>query len=111
MTGDKFSIESLLGPLAGLYAERYLNGTLVIARLSPQDYHRYSSNTKVSYYIYIMIQLDIYLSVSSGLSSVFIKHKSVILYIHNDTTRYIPVRHLRIIISIHQTQKCPIIYT
>jgi phosphatidylserine decarboxylase len=38
--GDEFSVESLLGPRSDLI-DRYLNGSLVISRLAPQDYHRW----------------------------------------------------------------------
>lgn len=38
--GDKFTIENLLGPRAEL-ASQFFDGSLVIARLAPQDYHRW----------------------------------------------------------------------
>lgn len=40
--GDEFNLENLLGPqLAPELAARYASGSLVIARLAPQDYHRW----------------------------------------------------------------------
>eukprot|EP00455_Lapot_gusevi_P027530 TRINITY_DN2919_c0_g1_i3.p1 TRINITY_DN2919_c0_g1~~TRINITY_DN2919_c0_g1_i3.p1 ORF type:complete len:366 (-),score=134.90 TRINITY_DN2919_c0_g1_i3:210-1241(-) len=39
--GDKFSIENLLGPLAHDLAPSFVGGSFVIARLAPQDYHRW----------------------------------------------------------------------
>jgi phosphatidylserine decarboxylase len=39
--GDKFSLENLLGPDASQYAQNFKGGSFVIARLAPQDYHRW----------------------------------------------------------------------
>jgi phosphatidylserine decarboxylase len=39
--GDKFSLENLLGPDASHYAQQFKGGSFVIARLAPQDYHRW----------------------------------------------------------------------
>jgi phosphatidylserine decarboxylase len=40
--GDSFTIERLLGPRVGpQLADRYVNGSMLIARLAPQDYHRW----------------------------------------------------------------------
>eukprot|EP01083_Nonionella_stella_P062144 161659_1 len=39
--GDKFTIENLLGPKSDELSQRYLGGSMVIARLAPQDYHRW----------------------------------------------------------------------
>lgn len=40
--GDEFTVENLLGPqLAPRLAERFKSGSMAIARLAPQDYHRW----------------------------------------------------------------------
>lgn len=38
--GSEFTLEKLLGPRADL-AERLVGGSIVVARLAPQDYHRF----------------------------------------------------------------------
>eukprot|EP00475_Leptophrys_vorax_P016864 TRINITY_DN23362_c0_g1_i1.p1 TRINITY_DN23362_c0_g1~~TRINITY_DN23362_c0_g1_i1.p1 ORF type:complete len:754 (-),score=236.71 TRINITY_DN23362_c0_g1_i1:41-2302(-) len=39
--GDKFTVDNLLGPAASQYGEWFKGGSFVIARLAPQDYHRW----------------------------------------------------------------------
>jgi len=39
--GNQFSIDKLLGPYADEYASLFEGGSMVIARLAPQDYHRF----------------------------------------------------------------------
>lgn len=39
--GAAFTVDSLLGPDKAQYADRFGGGSLVIARLAPQDYHRW----------------------------------------------------------------------
>ncbi len=39
--GSSFTVESLLGPGMASHADRFVGGSLVIARLAPQDYHRW----------------------------------------------------------------------
>jgi phosphatidylserine decarboxylase len=39
--GASFTIEGLLGPAMAHVADRFVGGALVIARLAPQDYHRW----------------------------------------------------------------------
>jgi len=48
--GDEFTIEKVLGPLANALADYYVGGSLCIARLAPQDYHRY-----VCMYVYVCV--------------------------------------------------------
>jgi len=39
--GDKFTVEGVLGEHCADLASRYTSGSMVIARLAPQDYHRW----------------------------------------------------------------------
>jgi len=39
--GRKFTVENLLGPQGQEYVDRLQGGSMVIARLAPQDYHRW----------------------------------------------------------------------
>ncbi len=39
--GDQFTMANVLGPSKAHLADRYQGGSMVIARLSPQDYHRW----------------------------------------------------------------------
>jgi phosphatidylserine decarboxylase len=38
--GDKFTVAGVFGPTLTDLAARYVNGSMCIARLAPQDYHR-----------------------------------------------------------------------
>ena len=66
--GDEFTVDRLLGPTADRLAARFTSGSMCIARLAPQDYHRFVVvNRSLPYFVLVCFVLFCVVLVWSGL--------------------------------------------